>query len=76
MSDVSTPRLMYRGAADETAETREAIDQADLAAALKAGWRLTRVDADHQPPEKVAEPEAAPAADATIADKPAAKAKK
>jgi len=49
MSDekVTTPRLVYRGPANEHAETREAADQADLDAALKAGWRLTRVDAKH-----------------------------
>jgi len=40
---VATPRLLYKGPADETAETCTAADQADLAAKLKAGWRLTRV---------------------------------
>ena len=61
MSDdkVTTPRLVYRGPANEHAETREAVTQADLDAALKAGWRLTRVDAKH--PAKVA-----PAATITV----------
>jgi len=81
MSDVTTPRLVYRGAADETAETREAVDQIDLDAALKAGWRLTRVDATHPAPEPDAADEPAAAETPAEAPKPAtakkpAKAKK
>jgi hypothetical protein len=49
MSDekVTTPRLLYRGPANEHAETKVFPDQGALDAALKAGWRLTRIDAKH-----------------------------
>jgi hypothetical protein len=45
--DASTPRLVYRGAPDEkgsyeSAETATAVDADDLAAKLKAGYRLQR----------------------------------
>jgi len=57
--DVTTPRLVYRGAANDTAETKEVADQGALDQALNAGWRLTRVDQKH--PAK-----AAPAATITV----------
>lgn len=50
MSDVVTPRLLYKGAADETAETCKVDDQAALEKALKDGWRLQRVDKKHKAP--------------------------
>lgn len=40
--DASTPRLVYRGATDDSAETATAHDADDLAAKLKAGYRLQR----------------------------------
>jgi hypothetical protein len=40
--DASTPRLVYRGATDDTAETATATDAEDLAAKVKAGYRLHR----------------------------------
>lgn len=40
--DASTPRLVYKGATDDSAETAKAIDADDLAAKLKAGYRLQR----------------------------------
>jgi len=54
MSDVLTPRLVYRGPADESAETATATDPDDLAAKLKAGYRLTRVDKKHPVPDEPA----------------------
>jgi hypothetical protein len=40
--DASTPRLVYKGATDDSAETATARDADDLAAKLKAGYRLQR----------------------------------
>lgn len=50
MSDITTPRLVYKGAADkdgshEAVETKPVADQDALDAAIKEGWRLTRVPA-------------------------------
>lgn len=42
-SDASTPRLVYRGPANECAETATAFDADDLDQKLKAGYRLVRV---------------------------------
>jgi hypothetical protein len=44
---VTTPRLLYKGPANEFADTCEVKDQAGLDKALKEGWRLKRVDAQH-----------------------------
>jgi len=52
-SDANTPRLVYRGKTDESAETATAHDADDLAAKLKAGYRLQRNP-------KAAEPAAPP----------------
>lgn len=43
MADITEPRMVYRGAADDSAETQVVADQDALSAALKDGWRLTRV---------------------------------
>lgn len=40
--DATTPRLVYKGPTDDTAETATATDPDDLAAKLKAGYRLKR----------------------------------
>ncbi len=45
--DVTTPRLLYKGDANDKAQTKEVADQAALDQALKDGWRLTRVDKQH-----------------------------
>jgi hypothetical protein len=47
---VTTPRLLYRGPADDSAETKEVPDQSALDQALKDGWRLKRIDAQHKAP--------------------------
>ena len=39
----STPRLLYRGPADETADTRRVADWVELEGALAEGWRLRRI---------------------------------
>lgn len=64
MSDISTPRLVYKGAPDskgsfEAIETKAVVNPDDLDAALKDGWRLQRVPAEAVP---VAEQAAAQAA--------------
>jgi hypothetical protein len=41
--DLVTPRLVYRGTTDATAETLTVADASALTAALKAGYRLSRV---------------------------------
>ena len=46
----STPRLLYRGPADETADTRRVADWVELEGALAEGWRLRRI------PDPPAEP--------------------
>lgn len=43
MADVVTPRLVYKGPADDNAETKMVGDPDALDAALKEGWRLRRV---------------------------------
>lgn len=43
MADITEPRMVYRGAADDSAETQVVSDQEALSAALKDGWRLKRV---------------------------------
>jgi hypothetical protein len=48
--DLVFPRLMYRGPADDHAETQEVADQEAADVAGKAGWRLTRVDKTHAAP--------------------------
>lgn len=45
--DITTPRLLYKGPANEFAETCAVNDQAGLDKALKEGWRLKRVDEKH-----------------------------
>jgi hypothetical protein len=50
MSDF--PRLLYRGAPDETAETQAVENEEALARALEEGWRRQR---RIEPPAEVAE---------------------
>lgn len=52
-ADALTPRLVYRGNTDDSAETATATDADDLAAKLKAGYRLQRVP---KPAEKADPP--------------------
>ena len=53
MSDF--PRLLYRGAADETAETHAVENEEALALALEEGWRRQR---RMEPLAEVAAPDA------------------
>jgi hypothetical protein len=64
--DASTPRLVYRGKTNDAAETATATDPDDLAAKLKAGYRLQRNPKPAAAAKDVDEPKAAaaPAADA------------
>lgn len=48
--DITEPRMVYRGAADDQAETQIVGDQDALSLALKDGWRLTRVPKAKQAP--------------------------
>jgi hypothetical protein len=51
MATHTTPRMLYRGAADDTAGTCVAQNDDELADMLKQGYRLQRVDKKHAAPE-------------------------
>lgn len=70
-TEIVTPRLVYKGAADETAQTCEVKDRDALDKALKAGWRLTRVDAKHKAVEKPAATLTIPAQQVAVNPSPA-----
>ena len=57
---ITYPRLVYRGPANDAAETATATDADDFAAKRKDGWRLKRVDktheAEHAPVASIAVP--------------------
>jgi len=57
MSDLTYPRLLYRGPADDTAETCAVATAVEGTAALKSGWRTTRAIAG-KPAKNVDEPKA------------------
>lgn len=46
--DPTFPRLVYRGPANDAAETATATDADDFAAKQKDGWRLKRIDKKHE----------------------------
>jgi hypothetical protein len=48
------PRLVYRGAGDDTAETLTVENADALDVAMKAGYRLQRVDKKHPVPDEPA----------------------
>lgn len=50
---MNVPRMLYRGAPDETADTKRFETEAEVETALAAGWRLTRAV---QAPEPESEP--------------------
>lgn len=48
---MQTPRLVYKGPTDDTAQTKRVEDQDALEGALAEGWRLRRVlEPEPEPP--------------------------